>query len=295
MRNKVWLGWALLVGLVWTWGCGGSPSPGASYAPGAAEAPAAEPGYGGPAPAPAADDAAFEAEEASGGAAEKRAMQPSERPGLGTAWGENVESRVQEGVFVRANRAQPFAVAAIWYNDRQGANAMAGTSDYRAYDQAVVPAFNGGISVHLKGEQGQVLPGFQAGGRQYVIGEAGTRYTIVVHNRSDYRFEAVASVDGLDVVDGRPAAYAKRGYILDPRATLEIDGFRRSADTVAAFRFSSVRESYTAQSGKGTRNVGVIGVALFHERGSSPVWSQGEIDRRHQADPFPGRYAVPPQ
>ena len=92
-----------------------------------------------------------------------------------------------------------------------------------------------------------------------------------------------------------PSSFSKRGYILDPNSTLNIEGFRRSADALAAFRFSSVRQSYASKgSKKDTRNVGVIGVALFHERGTQPVWTQGEVNRRHQADPFPNRYAEPP-
>ena len=71
--------------------------------------------------------------------------------------------------------------------------------------------------------------------------------------------------------------------------------FRRSADAVAAFRFSSVRSSYASKSGKGDRNVGVIGIAFFNEEGAQPTWSDEEIQRRHDADPFPGRYAEPPQ
>jgi hypothetical protein len=40
--------------------------------------------------------------------------------------------------------------------------------------------------------------------------------------------------------------------------------------------------------------VGVIAVALFDEAGSVWPWTDQEIQRRHDADPFPGRYAQPP-
>ncbi|HUL57646.1 MAG TPA: hypothetical protein VLU43_00135, partial [Anaeromyxobacteraceae bacterium] len=83
------------------------------------------------------------------------------------------------------------------------------------------------------------------------------------------RAEVVASVDGLDVVDGRPAALGKRGYLVDPWSEVTIDGFRTSEDAVAAFRFSSVPRSYAALRGD-PRDVGVIGVAVFPER--SPRW-----------------------
>lgn len=65
------------------------------------------------------------------------------------------------------------------------------------------------------------------------------------------------------------------------------------ANAVAAFRFGPVRESYAAQKYHNTRNVGVIGIALFNEVGSDP-WTNEEVRRRLQANPFPGGFAPPP-
>jgi hypothetical protein len=64
---------------------------------------------------------------------------------------------------------------------------------------------------------------------------------------------------------------------------------------VAAFRFGRVADSYAARtSPRGDRDVGVIGVAIFGERGAE--WSPGELERRDSAEPFPDSrgYAVPP-
>jgi len=56
-----------------------------------------------------------------------------------------------------------------------------------------------------------------------------------------------------------------------------------------------VRNSYSNQKHGETRNVGVIGVAAFNERGTSPAsWPIGDTRSRLQADPFPGRFATPP-
>ena len=72
-----------------------------------------------------------------------------------------------------------------------------------------------------------------------------------------------------------------------------IDGFRTSDRSVAAFRFGKVADSYAAQT-TGDRNVGVVGFAIFSERGA--VWTPGELQRRDTANPFPARgYAVPPR
>jgi hypothetical protein len=57
----------------------------------------------------------------------------------------------------------------------------------------------------------------------------------------------------------------ERGYVLAPYSTLRIDGFRKSYQEVAAFRFSAPEASYSARMGT-PENVGVIGAAFFPER-----------------------------
>lgn len=74
------------------------------------------------------------------------------------------------------------------------------------------------------------------------------------------------SVDGRDVVDGKPADYRqKRGYLVPAWGYVDVDGWRLSQGEAAAFRFSSVANSYVGRTGS-TREVGVIGVAVFAER-----------------------------
>jgi hypothetical protein len=149
------------------------------------------------------------------------------------------------------------------------------------------------VSIALRDQSGRLLPGLIVGDRWFAVGEEGRRYSIVVRNRSNFRLEAVLSVDGLDVIDGRPASVRKRGYIIDPRRTLVVEGFRQSTEEVAAFRFGPVRESYAQEKYHNTRNVGVIGIAIFNERGTFP-WTDREVKRRLRANPFPGRFATPP-
>jgi hypothetical protein len=119
--------------------------------------------------------------------------------------------------------------------------------------------------IELVDEGTQVLPTFDQGSRRYVLGQMGQRYQVRVVNPTGSRVEAVVSVDGLDAVDGRAASLNKRGYIVPAYGEVTIDGFRTSLDTVAAFRFSSVRDSYAART-RQARNVGVVGVAFFRER-----------------------------
>lgn len=112
---------------------------------------------------------------------------------------------------------------------------------------------------------GQPLSTYSHRGETFVMGQKGERYVLRVHNRSDRRVEAVVTVDGLDVIDGKPGAVQKRGYLVPAWGTVDIDGWRLSSAQVAAFRFSSVAASYAGRTGQ-PRNVGVIGVAMFPER-----------------------------
>ena len=215
-----------------------------------------------------------------------------ERPGLGTVFGESVTSHATSQPFVRASTS-PFALLAMSYNDEEGVRAHLGYLGHQQLAPVQAGTPYGGISVALSDEYGNLLPGGTAGGRVFVVGRAGQRYNVVLQNLTAGRYEVVASVDGLDVIDGRPADLGKRGYILQPYSTLTIDGFRRSEAVVAAFRFGRVSESYAART-SGDRNVGVVGVALFAEAGSQ--WTSDELYRRDTADPFPGdrTYAQPP-
>jgi hypothetical protein len=129
-----------------------------------------------------------------------------------------------------------------------------------------VPARWGPYAAELVDESGRALPTFEHRGRTYVLGALGQRYLLRVRNGTGRRIEVVASVDGRDVVDGRPAAFDRRGYVVAPYGEITIDGYRLSHSSVAAFRFSSVPRSYAARSGD-ARDVGVIGVAVFPERG----------------------------
>jgi len=275
----LWAGVAMVLG-----GCGGGT--------GKSVASAGNWGRGGDAPASAAP-ASPPATRGQSGESERTASEPAprDRPGLGTEWGETRESRIREVSFLRANPDRPFAVAQVFYNDRRGVEAMAAYhGGARFYD---VPAANGDITVTIRNEWGGPLDATRVGDRVYVVGQEGERYSIVVSNHTPRRFEAVATVDGLDVMNGRAGTVGNRGYVLMPWATLEVDGFRQSEDTVAAFRFAKVKDSYAAQRGQ-ARNVGVIGVAFFAEQGGD--WSRDELRTRDTASPFPDdpRFAPPP-
>lgn len=209
-------------------------------------------------------------------------MREQERPGLATGWGDEMKSKMSYVSFTRSS-SKPAGTDVIYYNDSDGIDAMSG---YHYKVEGMQTAAGEMVEWGVKGKVGY-LPTYKGGGRRFVAGNKGSSYSIVVKNRSKSRLEIVASVDGLDVQDGKTASYSKRGYIIDPDETLEIDGFRTSHDKVAAFKFSSVSNSYSNMRHGDTQNVGVIGIAVFTEKGVDPwTWMPSEVSKRKNANPF---------
>jgi hypothetical protein len=135
---------------------------------------------------------------------------------------------------------------------------------------------------------GVPAPTYGHDGETFVMGQLGARYTLRVHNRSGRRIEAVVSVDGRDVIDGKGAELrGKRGYLVPAYGQIDIDGWRISHSEAAAFRFSTVRDSYAARTGN-AREVGVIGVAVFPERFVPPPRPRPLV--RPYSYPYPDRY-----
>jgi hypothetical protein len=217
------------------------------------------------------------------------AAAPTLRPGLGTSYGEQHFSQVTTAPFVRGS-SQPDVLLSLWYNDADGIQQAQGGWG-RGLDQtSQTSTSDGAFVVSLVDEHGYGISAAQVGDKRYVVGQPGQRYKLTVQNNSPHRYEVVASVDGLDVIDGDTASFVKRGYILDPWGSITIDGWRTGNESIAAFRFSGMEDSYADRKGDG-RNIGVVGFAFFHERGGVP-WQ--ELQRRDNADPFPHRYAEPP-
>jgi hypothetical protein len=130
----------------------------------------------------------------------------------------------------------------------------------------VRPALPPPYRATLEGLDGAPLPTFRQGDRTYVLGEPGDRYNIRIDNPTGGRVEVVVTVDGRDCISGEVGDYVtQRGYLVEAWGSLLVEGFRRSYEEVAAFRFSDRRESYSALRGT-PQHVGVIGVAIFTEK-----------------------------
>jgi hypothetical protein len=235
--------------------------------------------------------------EAPAPAAMRRTSPPKDRPGLATEYGGRLDDKISTTVFDRDSN-KPVGVAKLFYNDQAGASAMAGHN--WSYANSFRDYAGGIFRVGLRNHRGAALSAYQSGDNLICVGEGGQRYSIEVENLSNHRLEFVVTVDGLDVLSGQGGSFSHRGYVLDPGESREIRGWRTSDKEVAAFKFGDVSDSYVGRTTRNTQNVGVIGTAVFAERGTSPKPYAGtDTYRRMRADPFVAspsgnRYAPPP-
>jgi len=218
---------------------------------------------------------------------------------LGTQWGEGRESKTRT---VEAKRlsAQPDEVASLGYNEASAVRREAGNNPERRLNLQLA---QGDVEWSVLDENGRPLP-MQRARRSSssdmfrLAGIEGARYTLRFRNLSDRSYEVIATVDGLDVLNGKPGSLRNGGYVLRPLQTLDIEGFRKSQSEVAAFRFAAPGRAYAANTEAGdVRNIGVIGAALFE-------LEQPEASRRPrrnaastQPNAFPAddSYAPPPR
>ena len=129
------------------------------------------------------------------------------------------------------------------------AHALGGTVDVRVTDR----------------NTGETLPMYRHEGKWWVPGKPGNRYAVALTNRGAGRVLTVISVDGVNVISGETAAPDQTGYVLASGQSAQITGWRKNMSRVAAFEFTSLPNSYAAQTGR-PDNVGVIGVAVYREK-----------------------------
>lgn len=103
-------------------------------------------------------------------------------------------------------------------------------------------------------------------GMSFIEARSGTNYTVKIKNDNPYRVMAVLSVDGLDVVTGKPAEETNTGYIVDAYSSLDVKGYRISDDNSASFIFTSKGKSYVQQAKSNATNAGVIGLRTYKEK-----------------------------
>lgn len=113
---------------------------------------------------------------------------------------------------------------------------------------------------------GRALRQYNHENRFYVEAPPEGAYEIRLTNNFGRRRMAVISVDGVNIVDGTDASVDGPGYVLRAWETITIPGWRRNESKVAKFTFQPQEASLANRTGKGTKNTGIIGVAIFDEK-----------------------------
>ena len=150
------------------------------------------------------------------------------------------------------------------------------------------------MKVHIR-QNGVDLPSVQHEGQRWVLVPPEGEYEIVLYNDSHNRRLAVVTVDGVSVVDASDGSREGTGYVLEPWQSFPIEGWRRSGQKAAKFRFTPNGDSYVAQMGKGTRNTGVVAVAVFDEKPKPVVLPPPVVIREPPIiiDPWPWPWVRP--
>ncbi len=172
---------------------------------------------------------------------------------LGTKWGDEVTSHVTE-VNLKRLSDQPIAESQVRYANKQ----------YQGKTVNSISLAAGKISFSIVDDVDAVLPLFREGQSYFLAGQDGQSYQLKYENHTDSTFEVVASVDGIDVLDGSNASRTNSGYVLHPHSELKIEGFRKSDSAVASFTFSKPEDAYAANSNNGSiQNTGIIGTVIY--------------------------------
>lgn len=176
---------------------------------------------------------------------------------LGTKWGDDVTSEVTKVDLKRLSNT-PFAQIQVRYADKA----------FNGKSLNDISLGAGEVSFTVTDDSGHILPLYRAGaGRDtgyYLSAQDSQAYQLHYHNNTGKTYEIVASVDGLDVLNGSTASRQNNGYVLPPYEDLNIAGFRKSESSVASFIFSKPQDAYANHNVSGSiTNTGIIGTVVY--------------------------------
>ncbi len=125
--------------------------------------------------------------------------------------------------------------------------------------------------------------------RRYFQAFAGRNYSVVLRNNTDRRIAVVMAVDGLNVLNGEITSLTSNEpmYVLDPRESATIRGWRTSMNEVRRFVFVDEQRSYAERTGQANSDMGWIRVVTFNEKrpwfDRQQGWGQGRRNFRDEA------------
>lgn len=168
---------------------------------------------------------------------------------LGIQRGDDMYSQVHTVNLKRLNKT-PISLTEVFYAERPRGKTIQAIS----LDAGKVT-----FSIQTEDHQGVL---YHDAGNYYFSAKVGQVYRLIYHNNSSNTYEIVASVDGLDVINGQSASQYHPGHILQPRSEITIEGFRKDNSTIATFVFS--KPEVAANNPIGTeQNIGVIATAIY--------------------------------
>lgn len=199
---------------------------------------------------------------------QQQAGAPTEQR-LGTQWGEGVASPVTS-VALRRLSEQPVDRRQVFYS--------ASRFDGRAIKE--LPLAKGRVGFAVLDEDGGKFDLVQHRSTLQLQGREGQRYRLWLNNLGNATYEVVATVDGLDVLNGQPGSLKNRGYVLEPGESLVIEGFRKNEREVAAFRFASPDDAYASNSAAGDDRRGPVRAGRSGQRSRGAGRRTAGISRR---------------
>ena len=148
-----------------------------------------------------------------------------------------------------------------------------------------------GVGIEVAGRRAPLYHAVDGTGRFYFEALEGSRYEVVLENRTGHRLGVVVDVDGLNVISGELEQPGEKGrmYILAPYGKVRIRGWRRSLEHVHRFEFVDEKASYAARVGKANSKMGWLQVAVYRERNAPVRRELKEMDdvggRASEAEP----------
>jgi len=147
-----------------------------------------------------------------------------------------------------------------------------------------------GYSAHVL-VNGRKVKEYRHNGLTFIEAKDGTEFAIAVKNHSNGRVLAVVSVDGLDIIEGKPATAQSGGYVVSGSQSETFNGWRKSDTEIGAFKFTTREQSYATEKGKGENN-GIIAIKLFAEK-IRPIVYRAKTKSIPNA-PWPGKFPSRP-
>jgi hypothetical protein len=120
--------------------------------------------------------------------------------------------------------------------------------------------------------------------KKYLEAKREGNYSIIARNDTAERIGIVIAVDGRNIINGKKSFLRNNEsmYIVPPYGETRLDGWRTDKNSVHKFYFTDKGDSYAVKTFSDTSAMGVISVAVFHEK-KRPNFSYKR--------PFPGEDA----